>query len=84
LRDHTVKKVSVKLSDRLDAKLTAAARRHKTTKSAVVRCALKAALRSVAKPKRGSALDLVRDLAGCVAGPTDLSTNKTYMKTYGR
>lgn len=79
-----MKMVSVKLSDRLDAKLTAAARRHKTTKSALVRNALKTALRNVAKPKRGSALDRVRDLVGCVAGPTDLSTNKTYLKTYGR
>jgi hypothetical protein len=76
--------VLVKLSDRLDAKVTAAARRHKTTKSAVVRNALKAALQSVPKPKRGSALDRVRDLVGCVAGPTDLATNKKYLKTYGR
>jgi hypothetical protein len=31
-----------------------------------------------------SALDLVRDLVGCVTGPADLSVNKAYLKTFGR
>jgi hypothetical protein len=79
-----MKTLSVKLPNGLDAKLTIAARQRKTTKSTVVRKALEAALQERGKPKRGSALDLIRDLVGCVAGPGDLSVNKKYLKNYGR
>jgi Arc/MetJ-type ribon-helix-helix transcriptional regulator len=79
-----MKTLSVKLPDGLDAKLTVAARQRKTTKSTVVRKALEAALQKRGKPERGSALDLIRDLVGCVAGPGDLSVNKKYLKNYGR
>jgi hypothetical protein len=79
-----MKTLSVKLPDGLDARLTAAARRRKTTKSTLVRKALEAALQENGRPKRGSALDLARDLVGCLAGPGDLSVNKAYFKTFGR
>ncbi|HEV8143957.1 MAG TPA: CopG family transcriptional regulator [Methylomirabilota bacterium] len=79
-----MKTLSVKLPDGLDAKLTVAARQRKTTKSTVVRKALEAALQERGKPKRGSALDLARDLVGCVAGPGDLSVNKAYFRNFGR
>lgn len=79
-----MKTLSVKLPDGLDARLTAAARRRKTTKSSLVRNTLQEVLREQGKPKRGSALDLVRDLIGCVAGPADLSVNKAHLKTFGR
>jgi hypothetical protein len=79
-----MKTLSVKLPDGLDAKLTAAARRRKTTKSSLVRKTLQEVLRQQGEPKRGSALDLVRDLIGCVAGPADLSVNKAHVKTFGR
>jgi hypothetical protein len=79
-----MKTLSVKVPDGLDARLTAAARRRKTNKSALVRKALEGALREPGKPKAGSALDLVRDLIGCVAGPADLSVNKAHLKTFGR
>lgn len=79
-----MKTLSVKLPDGLDAKLTAAARRRRTSKSVVARKALESALRESTKPKAGSVLDLVHDLAGCVDGPSDLSVNKTYLKTFGR
>jgi hypothetical protein len=79
-----MKALVIKLPDRLDARLTAVARRHKTAKSVVVREALERALRDRPRPSRGSALDLVRDLVGCVSGPGDLSVNKAHMKAYGR
>ncbi len=79
-----MKTLSVKLPDGLDARLTAAARRRKTTKSSLVRKTLQEVLREQGQPKRGSALDLVRDLIGCVAGPADLSVNKAHLKTFGR
>jgi hypothetical protein len=79
-----LKTLSVKLPDGLDARLTAVARRRKTSKSMVVRKALEVVLREDGKQARGSMLDLVRDLVGCVAGPGDLSVNKAHMKNYGR
>jgi hypothetical protein len=79
-----MKTLSVKLPDGLDARLTAVARRRKTTRSSLVRKTLQDVLREVGKPTRGSALDLVRDLVGCVAGPADLSVNKAHLKTFGR
>ena len=79
-----MKTLSVKLSDGLDAKLAAAARRRKTSKSVVARRALELMLRESGRSTVGSALDLVGDLVGCVAGPTDLSVNKRYVKTFGR
>jgi len=79
-----MKTLSVKLPNGLDARLTAAARRRKTNKSALVRKALEGVFRESGKANAGSALDLVRDLVGCVAGPADLSVNKAYLKTFGR
>jgi len=54
----------------------AMAQRRKTTKSSV-------ALSKRRPPKRSTALDLVRDLIGSVAGPADLSVNKTHLKNFG-
>ncbi len=79
-----MKTLSVKLPDGLDARLTAAARRRKTTRSSLVRKTLRDALREEGTAKHGSALDVVRDLIGCVSGPADLSVNKAHLKTFGR
>jgi len=54
----------------------AMAQRRKTTQSSV-------ALSKRRPPKRSTALDLVRDLIGSVAGPADLSVNKTHLKNFG-
>lgn len=54
-----MKTLSVKLPDGLDARLTAAARRRKTTKSSLVRKTLQEVLREQGHAKRGSALDVV-------------------------
>ena len=79
-----MKTLSVKVPDGLAAKLAAAARRRKTTKSTLVRKALEDALQENGTSKRGSALDLARDLVGCLEGPGDLSVNKAYFKNFGR
>ena len=79
-----MKTLSVKLADGLDARLTAAARQRKTSKSALARKALESVLHERGKPKAGSALELVHDLVGCVAGPADLSVNKAHLKKLGR
>jgi predicted transcriptional regulator len=77
-----MKTLSLKVPDALDTRLTAVARRRATSKSAVVRDALeRLATGDEAHP---SALDLARDLAGCVAGPRDLSSNPKHLRGYGR
>lgn len=79
-----MKTLSVKLPDALDAKLTAIAQQRGTSKSEVVREALEVLLVRKRSFRKASALALAKDLAGCVAGPGDLSVNKDYLKDYGR
>jgi predicted transcriptional regulator len=79
-----MKSLSVKVPDGLDAKLGAFARQRGVSKSEVVREALEALLVRGRGLRRASALSLAKDLAGCVAGPGDLSFNKDYLKDYGR
>jgi len=79
-----MKTVTVKLPDRLFAKLTKAAKNGRTTKSAVVRKALEAYLNSKRSAKKGSFLELAGDLVGCVEGPGDLSYNPEHMRDFGK
>lgn len=79
-----MKTLSVKLPDALAAKLTAIAQQRGTSKSEVVREALEVLLVRQRSFRKASALALAKDLAGCVAGPGDLSVNKDYLKDYGR
>jgi predicted transcriptional regulator len=79
-----MKTLSVKLPDALEAKLSALAQKRGVSKSEVVREALEALLVRDRSHRRASALALAKDLAGCLAGPGDLSFNKDYLKGYGR
>ncbi len=79
-----MKSLSLKLPDALDAKLAAVARKRRASKSAVVREALEAYIAHGGKVIPGSALDLAKDLAGCLEGSGDLSYNKRYMRGFGR
>jgi predicted transcriptional regulator len=79
-----MKTLSLKLPESLDARLTAAARRRGQSRSAVVREALEAMLGSDKAGRSESCLDLAADLAGCVAGPGDLSVNPEHLRGYGR
>ncbi len=79
-----MKSFSVKLPDALDAKLAALAQQKGVSKSEVVREALETLLVRNRGVRKASALALAKDLAGCVAGPGDLSFNKNYLKDYGR
>ncbi|HEY2381069.1 MAG TPA: ribbon-helix-helix domain-containing protein [Terriglobia bacterium] len=79
-----MKTISLKLDDEIDAKLTAAAKRTRKSKSQVTREALAAFLERRG-PKAGiSCLDLVKDLVGAAKGPGDLASNKKHMRGYGR
>jgi hypothetical protein len=75
--------ISCKISERLNGLLTAEARKQRVSKSEIVRRALETAL----KPRRGKtapcAIDLVKDLVGCIKGPRDMSTNPKYLEGFG-
>jgi hypothetical protein len=77
----SMKTVSVKLPTPLAAWLTQQARELRRSKSALVRQALE---QQRSKPGRGTCLDLMEDLCGCVRGPRDLSTNPRYMEGFGK
>ena len=73
--------ISLKLPDTLEARLSAEARRRRTTKSAIIRDAVEEALNR--KKPLVSCADLMRDLIGSQPGPRDASTNKEYLKDMG-
>jgi Arc/MetJ-type ribon-helix-helix transcriptional regulator len=86
-----MKTVTVKLPLALSARLDRAAKRRGQTRSEVVREALQSLLggpngngnsSKVRQPQ--SALDLAGDLVGCIQGPGDLSTNRSYLDGFGK
>ena len=76
--------ITVKLPEPLAARLRAVVRKRGSTQSAVVREALEAHLNQIVIRGDRSGLDVVRDLAGSVSGPPDLSTNRGQFRGYGR
>jgi hypothetical protein len=80
----TMKTLSLKLPEAVAARLAAAARKQSQSKSAVVRAILDRCLTEDESAEKGSCLDLAADLAGCVAGPSDLSTQKRHLQGYGK
>ena len=76
--------ITVKLPETLAARLQLTVRKRGRTQSAVVREALEAYLDQSSAAGAGSGLDLVRDLAGSVEGPPDLSTSRRHLRGYGR
>ena len=76
--------MSLKLEEDLSARLAAVARRRGESRSAVAREALRAYLDAAGKTASPSCLELMADLAGCVSGPGDLSTNPNHMEGYGK
>jgi hypothetical protein len=79
-----MKNISLKLPDDLNAKLEQVSKQRGAAKSDIVRDALQAYFAGQQNGARVSCLDLARDLAGSIDGPTDLATNPKYMRGYGR
>jgi Arc/MetJ-type ribon-helix-helix transcriptional regulator len=80
-----MKTISLKVPERMHAKLRSMAKRLGRSKSEVVRAALEQFLNGEAAAQRPiSALELAGDLVGCAPGPADLSTNPEYMEGYGK
>jgi len=78
-----MKRMTVRVPDTLVTRLNLAARKHGTTRSAVVRDALEAYLGQF-RPAAASCLDVVADLVGTGAGPADLASNRRHLRGYGR
>lgn len=76
--------MSLKLPEALAARLSAAARQRKQTKSALVRDLLERFFDEVPPAGRGSCLELASDLVGCVEGPADLSCDEDHLAGYGK
>jgi hypothetical protein len=75
--------ITCKVSPELDARLTAASRARRTTKSAVVRDILEAQLTRRPPRKQRRAYDLVKHLVGRLSGPRDLSRHPGHMDGFG-
>ena len=76
--------VSLKLPDPLALRLAQTARHRSMSKSAVIRDALEAYLSGIETHPHGSALSLAGDVQGMLSGPEDLSSNKNYLRNFGR
>jgi Arc/MetJ-type ribon-helix-helix transcriptional regulator len=79
-----MKILSLKLPDRLRAKLDEVAKKRGESKSEVVRAALEQFLNGERPVTAGSLLEAVQPWIGCVEGPGDLSTNPKYMEGFGK
>lgn len=78
-----MKTITLKLPEFLEARLNHTAQKSGLSKSEIVRRALDAYFSREQTVPSGSFLDLARDMAGAIAGPADLSTNKSYLDGYG-
>ena len=78
-----MKTLCLKLPEATAARLAVAARKRSQSKSALVRAILEERL-AEGEAAEGSCLDVAADLAGCVAGPSDLSTQKKHLQGYGQ
>jgi predicted DNA-binding protein len=79
-----MKTLCLKLPEATAARLAATARKRSQSKSAVVRAILEEHLTAAETAVEGSCLELAADLAGCVAGPRDLSTHQRHLRGYGQ
>ena len=79
-----MKTLSIKLPEALAARVAALAARRGASKSAVIRGAIEKAFANGSGRKAGSFFQLAKDLAGCVAGPADLSHKPRHLRGYGR
>ena len=76
--------ISLKVPDPLADELAKVAQRQGVSKSALIRDALEAYLQTHGAERPSSALAQVADLRGILSGPEDLSTNKDYLRKFGR
>lgn len=76
--------LTMKVPEDLERTLTEMATMRGVSRSLLIRELLQASLRNVQDRGTVSCLDVARDLAGSVEGPSDLSTSARHMKGFGR
>jgi predicted DNA-binding protein len=80
-----MKTLTLKLPASLEARLASASRRHKVSKSAIVREALQKHFSQREADTQHSFAALAADYSGCLdGGPSDLSSNKQRLKGFGK
>ncbi len=75
----SMRTLTVKIPETLDATITAVAKRRRTTRSVVVR----EALSTVIDAEEVTMAELIGGLAGCIDGEADLSTHPRHMAGFG-
>ncbi len=78
-----MKTISLKISDSVGIKLSRIAEKRGTSKSELIRDAVEQIVANNTVCE-SSCLALAPDLIGCVEGPKDLSSNKIYMRGFGK
>ena len=78
-----MKTISLKIPEKLEARLKVVAGKQGRAKSEIVRAALEAYFDSEGEIGDASFLAMASDLSGVVSGPEDLSSNPEYMDGYG-
>jgi hypothetical protein len=76
-----MKAITCRITDKLNAQLSAVARRERISKSAVIRRALEQYLARL--PEKPTVYHLLADVCGSVEGPSDLSWNPRYLDDLG-
>lgn len=76
--------LTLKVPDIIKEKLKLISEKKGVSRSEIVRSALIEYFSNDDLDKKGSFLDLSKDLAGCLKGPSDLSTNKDYLDEFGK
>ncbi len=76
--------LTLKVPDIIKEKLKLISEKKGVSRSEIVRNALLEYFSHDELGEKGSFLDFSKDLAGSVAGPSDLSTNKDYFERYGK
>lgn len=79
-----MKTLSVKLPESLLERLDSAAIKKGESRSTLLREAIEMVLNEENRSQTESCMDLAKDLAGSVTGPTDLSFNKDRLEDYGK
>lgn len=78
-----MKTLSIKIQESLLEKLDSTVRKRGESRSVIIREAIESIIDGENQIRKGSCLDLAKDLAGTINGKEDLSFNKKLMKGYG-
>ena len=78
-----MKTLTLKINASTNERLEEIARTYSTTKSEIVRNAIKEYMSRAEKVYPGTFLNAAKDLVGSLEGPPDLSTQDRYLDGYG-